>query len=59
MNRHTGGGIRKGKRVLVILHSGIHVVGKFQGKKSGVVRVGDSSIPTSKIRSLAIWKATA
>ena len=49
-------GFKKGKRVLVILNTGEHVVGKFKGSSSSYIDLDNGKIKWSNIRSSTIYK---
>lgn len=49
-------GFKKGKRVLVILNTGEHVVGKFKGSSSSYIELDNVKIKWSNIRSSTIYK---
>ena len=49
-------GFKQGKKVLVILKTGKHIVGKFRGSSSNYIRLDDKKIKWSDIRSSTIYK---
>lgn len=49
-------GFKKGKRVLVILDTGEHIVGKFKGSSSSGIELENRKIKWSSIRSSTIYK---
>lgn len=49
-------GFKKGKRVLVILNTGEHIVGKFKGSSSSCIELENRKIKWSSIRSSTIYK---
>ncbi len=49
-------GFKQGKRVLIILHSGEHVVGKFKKSNSNYITLDVGKIRWSDIRSSTIYK---
>ena len=49
-------GFKQGKRVLVILNTGEHVVAKFKSSSSNYIKLEDKKIKWSDIRSSTIYK---
>lgn len=49
-------GFKQGKRVLVILNTGEHIIGKFKGSSSSHIELEDRKIKWSDIRSSTIYK---
>ena len=49
-------GFKQGKKVLAILNTGEHVVGKFRGSSSNYLELGHKKIKWSHIRSSTIYK---
>ncbi|MDR1628342.1 MAG: hypothetical protein LBR79_06190 [Oscillospiraceae bacterium] len=49
-------GFKKGKRVLVILDTGEHVIGKFKKSSSNCIELENGKIKWSNIRSSTIYK---
>ena len=49
-------GFKQGKRVLVILNNGEHIVGKFKSSSSNYLQLEDKKIRWSDIRSSTIYK---
>lgn len=52
-------GFKKGKRVLVILDTGEHIVGKFKESTSNYIELEDKKIKWSDVRSSTIYKDRA
>jgi hypothetical protein len=52
-------GFKQGKKVLVILNTGEHVVGKFRGSSSNYIELENKKIKWSDIRSSTIYKDRA
>jgi len=50
---------KQGKRVLVILNTGEHIVGKFKGSSSNYIELENEKIKWSDIRSSTIYKNKA
>lgn len=49
-------GFKQGKRVLIILNTGEHIVSKFKGSSSNYIELEDKKIKWSDIRSSTIYK---
>lgn len=49
-------GFKQGKRVLIILNTGEHIVGKFKGSSSAYIELNNGKIKWNKIRSSTIYK---
>lgn len=49
-------GFKQGKRVLIILNKGEHIVGKFKGSSSSYIELDNGKIKWNKIRSTTIYK---
>ena len=47
---------RKGKRVKIVLKSGITLIGKFKERTGNHVLIGDSKIWAGDIKSFTIYK---
>jgi len=52
-------GFKQGKRVLIILNTGEHVIGKFKESSSNYIKLEDKKIKWSDIRSSTIYKDRA
>ncbi len=49
-------GFKKGKKVLVILHTGAKIIGKFKDSSSNYLELEDRTIKWSDIRATTIYK---
>ncbi len=49
-------GFKQGKRVLVILNTGEHIIGKFKGSSSSYIELDNCKIKWRNIRSTTIYK---
>ena len=49
-------GFKKGKKVLVILHTGEQIIGKFKDATSNFLILENNNIQWSNIRSSTIYK---
>lgn len=49
-------GFKQGKKVLIILNTGEHIVSKFKGSSSNYIELEDRKIKWSDIRSSTIYK---
>lgn len=47
---------RKGKRVRIVMKSGLVIIGKFKERTGKYILVGDSKIWAGDVKSFAIYK---
>lgn len=55
MSAHTS--VKKGKRVMVMLKDGTHIVDRFEERTSkGIILVRNGLIPKKRLRAMSIYR---